>query len=157
MYSYARMTSQAISAPSPITPLNVRLRSRSMDRFGLGLSDSGSGAAIPSDRRQASSSTRSSPGGRQRRRRRVWMSSRALCSSCVTECGDSPSTRAGDAFEQGSFAVRYAPNLVSVHVALSTSTCRTGRWLRSESLSLALETAFTLGLKRCDYGYRARR
>ena len=44
---YAPMTSQAISAPSPITPLNVRLRSRSTDRFGLGLSDSGTGAPIP--------------------------------------------------------------------------------------------------------------
>ncbi|KAI0719813.1 hypothetical protein C8T65DRAFT_635248 [Cerioporus squamosus] len=44
---YAPMTSQVISAPSPITPLNVRLRSRSTDRFGLGLSDSGTGAPIP--------------------------------------------------------------------------------------------------------------
>ena len=44
---YAPVTSQVISAPSPITPLNVRLRSRSTDRFGLGLSDSGTGAPIP--------------------------------------------------------------------------------------------------------------
>ncbi|RDX52512.1 hypothetical protein OH76DRAFT_1400302 [Lentinus brumalis] len=44
---YAPMTSQTISAPSPITPLNVRLRSRSTDRFGLGLSDSGTGSSIP--------------------------------------------------------------------------------------------------------------
>ena len=37
---YAPITSQALSAPAPITPLNVRLRSRSTDRFngsGLGL------------------------------------------------------------------------------------------------------------------------
>lgn len=44
---YAPISSHAISAPSPITPLNVRLRSRSTDRFGLGLSDSSTGAAIP--------------------------------------------------------------------------------------------------------------
>ncbi|KAI0752653.1 hypothetical protein C8Q80DRAFT_1267172 [Daedaleopsis nitida] len=52
---YAPLSSQAISAPSPITPLNVRLRSRSTDRFGLGLglglsdagSGSGSGTALP--------------------------------------------------------------------------------------------------------------
>ena len=44
---YAPVTTQVISAPSPITPLNVRLRSRSTDRFGLGLSDSGTGAPIP--------------------------------------------------------------------------------------------------------------
>ncbi|KAI0634170.1 hypothetical protein C8Q77DRAFT_1110244 [Trametes polyzona] len=42
---YAPIASQAISAPSPITPL--RLRSRSTDRFGLGLSDAGTGAPIP--------------------------------------------------------------------------------------------------------------
>lgn len=46
---YTSLSSQAISAPSPITPLNVRLRSRSTDRFGLGLglSDGGTGAPIP--------------------------------------------------------------------------------------------------------------
>ena len=46
---YAPLSSQAISAPSPITPLNIRLRSRSTDRFGLGLglSDAGTGAPIP--------------------------------------------------------------------------------------------------------------
>ena len=46
---YTPLSSQAISAPSPITPLNVRLRSRSTDRFGLGLglSDGGTGAPIP--------------------------------------------------------------------------------------------------------------
>ncbi|TFY67022.1 hypothetical protein EVJ58_g1889 [Rhodofomes roseus] len=35
-----------IAAPSPVTPLNVRLRSRSTDRFGLGISDS-NGAPVP--------------------------------------------------------------------------------------------------------------
>ncbi|KAH9929967.1 hypothetical protein B0H21DRAFT_761780 [Amylocystis lapponica] len=30
-----------IASPSPVTPLNVRLRSRSTDRFGLGISDAG--------------------------------------------------------------------------------------------------------------------
>ncbi|EJF56700.1 hypothetical protein DICSQDRAFT_141042 [Dichomitus squalens LYAD-421 SS1] len=44
---YAPLGSQAISAPSPITPLNIRLRSRSTDRFGLGLSDASNGAPIP--------------------------------------------------------------------------------------------------------------
>ncbi|KAI1792787.1 hypothetical protein LXA43DRAFT_972422 [Ganoderma leucocontextum] len=46
---YAPLSSHAISAPSPITPLNIRLRSRSTDRFGLGLglSDAGTGAPIP--------------------------------------------------------------------------------------------------------------
>ncbi|KAI0672383.1 hypothetical protein C8Q78DRAFT_970700 [Trametes maxima] len=44
---YAPIASQAISAPTPITPLNVRIRSRSTDRFGLGLSDAGTGAPIP--------------------------------------------------------------------------------------------------------------
>lgn len=34
-----------IAAPSPVTPLNVRLRSQSTDRFGLGISDA-SGAPI---------------------------------------------------------------------------------------------------------------
>lgn len=43
---YAPLTSKSIAAPAPVTPLNVRLRSRSTDRFGLGLSDS-SGASIP--------------------------------------------------------------------------------------------------------------
>ncbi|KAH9931517.1 uncharacterized protein B0H18DRAFT_1140423 [Fomitopsis serialis] len=36
----------SIAAPSPVTPLNVRLRSRSTDRFGLGISDS-NGAPVP--------------------------------------------------------------------------------------------------------------
>ncbi|KAI8989188.1 hypothetical protein BD414DRAFT_415626 [Trametes punicea] len=44
---YAPIASQAISAPSPVTPLNVRIRSRSIDRVGLGLSDAGTGAPIP--------------------------------------------------------------------------------------------------------------
>ncbi|KAI0772738.1 hypothetical protein BD413DRAFT_541527 [Trametes elegans] len=48
---YAPIASHAISAPSPITPLNVRLRSRSTDRFalgvGLGISDGATGAPIP--------------------------------------------------------------------------------------------------------------
>ncbi|KAI0356967.1 hypothetical protein OH77DRAFT_1423231 [Trametes cingulata] len=46
---YAPISSQAIaiSAPSPITPLNVRVRSRSTDRFGLGISDGATGAPIP--------------------------------------------------------------------------------------------------------------
>ncbi|KZT64110.1 hypothetical protein DAEQUDRAFT_699258 [Daedalea quercina L-15889] len=35
-----------IAAPSPVTPLNVRLRSKSTDRFGLGISDS-NGVPIP--------------------------------------------------------------------------------------------------------------
>ncbi|KAI0827471.1 hypothetical protein BC628DRAFT_1369821 [Trametes gibbosa] len=42
---YVPIASQAISAPSPITPL--RVRSRSTDRFGLGLSDGATGAPIP--------------------------------------------------------------------------------------------------------------
>lgn len=46
---YTPTGSQAISAPTPITPFNVRVRSHSMDRFGLGLgiSDLGSGTLIP--------------------------------------------------------------------------------------------------------------
>ena len=32
---------QTLAAPSPVTPLNLRLRSRSTDRFGLGISDAG--------------------------------------------------------------------------------------------------------------------
>ncbi|KAH9903505.1 hypothetical protein C8Q73DRAFT_634500 [Cubamyces lactineus] len=44
---YAPIASKAISAPSPITPLNVRIRSRSIDRVGLGLSDASTGAPIP--------------------------------------------------------------------------------------------------------------
>lgn len=35
-----------IAAPAPVTPLNVRLRSKSTDRFGLGISD-GNGAPVP--------------------------------------------------------------------------------------------------------------
>ncbi|OSD00446.1 hypothetical protein PYCCODRAFT_1437301 [Trametes coccinea BRFM310] len=44
---YAPVASQAISAPSPITPLNLRVRSRSIDRIGLGISDASTGAPIP--------------------------------------------------------------------------------------------------------------
>ncbi|CDO72123.1 hypothetical protein BN946_scf184962.g66 [Trametes cinnabarina] len=44
---YTPVASQAISAPSPITPLNLRIRSRSIDRVGLGISDAGTGAPIP--------------------------------------------------------------------------------------------------------------
>lgn len=36
----------SIAAPAPVTPLNVRLRSKSTDRFGLGISD-GDGAPVP--------------------------------------------------------------------------------------------------------------
>jgi len=45
---YSPQTAQGLAAPSPITPLNVRLRSRSTDRFGLGISD-GVGAPIPAN------------------------------------------------------------------------------------------------------------
>lgn len=45
---YSPPTSLGLAAPSPVTPLNVRLRSRSTDRFGLGISDA-AGAPIPAN------------------------------------------------------------------------------------------------------------
>ncbi|OCH86696.1 hypothetical protein OBBRIDRAFT_737562 [Obba rivulosa] len=45
---YSPQTAQGLAAPSPVTPLNVRLRSRSTDRFGLGISDA-LGAPIPAN------------------------------------------------------------------------------------------------------------
>lgn len=36
-----------IAAPSPVTPLNMRLRSRSIDRFGLGISDANGAPVTP--------------------------------------------------------------------------------------------------------------
>lgn len=45
---YSPQTAQGLAAPSPITPLNVRLRSRSTDRFGLGISDA-AGAPVPAN------------------------------------------------------------------------------------------------------------
>ncbi|OBZ76545.1 hypothetical protein A0H81_03140 [Grifola frondosa] len=43
---YAPLASQSIATPAPVMPLNLRLRSHSTDRFGLGISDA-AGAQIP--------------------------------------------------------------------------------------------------------------
>ncbi|KAI0922808.1 hypothetical protein AcW1_002629 [Taiwanofungus camphoratus] len=44
---YGPHSAKSIASPSPITPLSVRLRSHSTDRFGLGISDAGGNLFTP--------------------------------------------------------------------------------------------------------------